>query len=335
MAQSVTFKPVAATVISPGEQMVVTWLYGSFPLALKIYATTVLGEQLVVDWTDDGSGLPDTFDSIVLEDGFTGFFGYTAGPTWIGFQSAGGWDGQDGTLSIRVVATNTPDGTDTFTASYTLDETLPPPKLDHTSEALGRLIDQFDGSVSVRSLASSYVDQAQAFENVAHQLLAGRRIDIAVGDRLDGLGQIVNVPRSGRGDDYYEAVSFDQRSSYRLRIRAELAVLLSQGSVEDLIAVLRLLIGTGTSPDFELVEYYPKMLYTRPIDYVLTEDPTVIGTMLKRAVSAATQLWFVYSEQLDASTFTLSSQGAATESSSSLGLADVSQTSGGHLSGVA
>jgi len=294
MAQAVTFEPATATAISPGEQMVVTWSYDVGPLALKIYATTAIGEQLVLNWADDGSGLPYTFDTITLEDGFTGFFGYTAGPTWIGFQSAGGWDKQDGTLSLRVVATNTGDGTDTFTADYSLDEILPPPKLDYATESLGRLLDQFNGSVNLRLLASSYVERAQDLENVAHQLLAGRRIDVAVGDRLDGLGKIVNILRSGRGDDFYDPLSGPDRGSYRLRIRAELAVLTSQGTTEDLIGVLQLLLGLSSPPDIQIDEYYPKAIYMRARNFIVDEDPVMIANLLRRAVSAATNLQFIY-----------------------------------------
>jgi hypothetical protein len=198
-------------------------------------------------------------------------------------------------------------------------------KTDYTAEGLGRLLDQFDGSVNLRLLAASYIDQVQAFEDAAHPLLLERNILVATGDRLDGLGEIVNILRSGRTDD-----------EYRLRIQAELAVLTSQGAIEDLITVARLVLVLATPPPLEILDLDPKTVYMRTVDMVLAEaDAIIAGPLFRRTVSAATEMLFVYSEYLDATTFTLSSQGATTESSASLGLADVSQTTGGHLAGSA
>jgi hypothetical protein len=194
---------------------------------------------------------------------------------------------------------------------------------DHTDTALDRMLEQFQGSVNLRALASSYVDQAQVLENATIQLLHDRSINTATGHRLDGLGQLANIPRGGLGDE-----------DYRLRIRVELAVLTSQGSIEDLIVVLSLLIDLGTPPDVEIVEYFPKTIAMRPVDFALTDDPNIIGVLLKRAVSAATRLWFVYSENLDDETYQLSSLPTTVETSSLLGLSNDAQSSGGYLANV-
>jgi len=195
----------------------------------------------------------------------------------------------------------------------------------HDATGLGRMLDQFNDSTNLRLLASSYLDQAQSFEDVAYQLINAKSISVVAGYQLDGLGQIVSVPRSGRSD-----------TDYRLRIRAELAVLTSQGSIEDLIAVARLLLGLATPPPLEIVEYDPKTVYMRLVDTVLAEaDAIIAGPLFRRTVSAATEMLFVYSEYLDAHTFALSTSGTISVSSPILGLADVSQTTGGHLSGSA
>ena len=86
-----------------------------------------------------------------------------------------------------------------------------------------------------------------------------------------------------------------------------------------MIALAQLLIQMGTA-DYEVIEYYPKGFYIRPVDHVLTVDPSLIGTMLDRAISAATTMSFVYSLFADATTYTLSSQGAVSETSALLGL---------------
>jgi hypothetical protein len=195
---------------------------------------------------------------------------------------------------------------------------------NYTETALSRLLSQFDGSGDFRSLVSSYVDQVQDLEDVGAQMLHDRNLDAATGDRLDGLGEVVKVPRGGRDDE-----------TYRRRLQAELAVLTSQGSTENLIALLRILI--PDLPDGETItvnEYYPKSLTMQPVDWALEEDPETIALVLRRAVSAATRIQFIYTLEDDATAFTLSSQGATSETSSSLGLANNAQSTGGKLAGV-
>ena len=179
-----------------------------------------------------------------------------------------------------------------------------------TADALEQMLDQFDGSVNLRLLAASFLDQVQQFEDDIWPLLAERSLALATGHRLDGLGQIADLNRSGRND-----------ADYRLALTAEFAVLQSNGTAEELITIAQLMVQMGTA-DYEVIEYYPKGFYIRPVDFALTVDPDLVGTMLDRAVSAATAMSFVYSQVVDAYTFTLSSQGAVTESSALLGLGD-------------
>jgi len=141
-------------------------------------------------------------------------------------------------------------------------------------------------------------------------LINARSLAIVSGDRLDGLGQIVNVPRSGRTDE-----------EYRLRIRAELAILLSQGTTEDLIGVLQLLLGLSSPPDIQIDEYYPKAIYMRARNFIVNEDPDMIANLLRRAVSAATNLQFIYTttESDDDDLFRFSDTNGTSETSSSHG----------------
>lgn len=190
-----------------------------------------------------------------------------------------------------------------------------------TADALALMLDQFDGSVNLRLLAASFLDQAQQFEDDIWPLLGERALANATGHRLDGLGQIANLARSGRDD-----------AEYRLALTAEFAVLQSNGTAEELITIVQLLVQMGTA-EYDVREYYPKGFYIRPVDFVLTVDPALVGTMLDRAVSAATTMSFVYSEQLDNATYTLSSS-TSLESSAFTGLAPDNQATGGYLANV-
>jgi hypothetical protein len=236
---------------------------------------------------------------------------------------AGGWNKQDGTLDVRLETVDTGTGAADYSATYTVTPVVDPPKQNYATEGLSRMLSQFSDSVDLRALAASYLDGVQTIEKALHPLLGDRNLDYMTGDRLDGLGQVVDVPRAGRLD-----------VDYKRRLRAELKVLVSQGTVEDLISVTELLLNTDPIPTVEVDEYYPKSVVIRPTDHALTEDSELIATMLRRTASAATRTQFVYAEQDDSTTFTLSSQGAVSESSASLGLANNAQTTGGKLSGV-
>jgi len=177
-----------------------------------------------------------------------------------------------------------------------------------TALGLSRLLDQFGDSTNLRALASSFLNQVQAFEDAAHPLLLERDIDQMTGDRLDGLGRVVLQFRSGLDDD-----------GYRQQLKGELAVLRSQGTAEEILTIAQLLVEMATA-DYEAREYYPKGFYVRPVDHILLQDAAVIGAKLRRAVSATTDMLFVYSLYDDDDTFRLSSQGATVETSTSLGL---------------
>ena len=172
------------------------------------------------------------------------------------------------------------------------------------------MLQQFEGSGDLRALASSFLARAQDFEDAIHPLFAERDIANMTGHRLDGLGQVVKVVRGGRTDD-----------EYRLRLRAEMAVLTSQGSLEDLITVLRLLIDMDTTGSIQIDEYAPKSIYMRARDFIVTEDPVVVTALLRRAVSAATDLQFIYTtaEAADDDLFRFSDTNGTSETSSSHG----------------
>lgn len=159
-----------------------------------------------------------------------------------------------------------------------------PQNTTHTSEALANLLEQFQESEDLKSLLTVYVDQCQDIEDAVYPIIDARNINTMTGDRLDGLGEIVNVSRGGRTD-----------AEYRLRIRAELAILKSKGIVQDLISTLQLLIGQRT-PDIQVDEYYPKTIYLRPRNFrVEADDMDTIANLLRRAAPAGTMVQVIYS----------------------------------------
>lgn len=154
-------------------------------------------------------------------------------------------------------------------------------KLDYTTEALDRLLESLKERDKVAALVASFLDRCQELEDAAYPIIEQRDIDQAVGHRLERIGQIVNVDRAGRTDD-----------DYRLRIRAEFAILRSNGTIDDIINVLQLLLGMPTT-DILVEQQFPKSLYVRPRNWVVTEDTILLATQLRRAVSAGTELQLI------------------------------------------
>lgn len=68
---------------------------------------------------------------------------------------------------------------------------------------------------------------AQEIEDVLWQVMVGRTLDHAIGDQLDGIGQVVDLARAGWEDE-----------TYRTLLRAQILVLRSKGTWPELIAIL-------------------------------------------------------------------------------------------------
>jgi hypothetical protein len=87
------------------------------------------------------------------------------------------------------------------------------------------------------------------------ELVDERFLDTAVGEQLDGLGQIIGIPRGGLDDD-----------AYRTRLRAQIRILISSGTIEDVLAILVLILPGGTG--LVLTEDLPGTPATFQVDVV-------------------------------------------------------------------
>jgi hypothetical protein len=157
---------------------------------------------------------------------------------------------------------------------------------NHVELGLNMLLEQFRDSTNLRGVLEALFDQIQDLEDAVQPIIDARNIDDATADRLDCIGQLVQVPRDGRSDD-----------AYRIRIRAELALLNSDGTTEDLIAVLQALLALATPDDILVNEYFPKTIYIRPQNLVVSAaDAAIINTAMNRAKPAGTELHLVYTD---------------------------------------
>lgn len=102
-------------------------------------------------------------------------------------------------------------------------------RIDHTATGLSLLISQYADKPKIAALLTSYLDRVQTIEDglldVYSMVL---NIDSAVGAQLDIVGTILNEPRAGAPDFIY-----------RRKLKTKVLVIRSQGTVEDLIEIIR------------------------------------------------------------------------------------------------
>lgn len=106
----------------------------------------------------------------------------------------------------------------------------------HVADALDRLRAQFREKPNIETLLAILVGPIQSTEDAFQQLLNERSIDTAIGVNLDNIGLIVGQLRNGYADD-----------DYRRLVRARIATNMSDGSIERMIKIARLVIDSDAA----------------------------------------------------------------------------------------
>jgi hypothetical protein len=133
-------------------------------------------------------------------------------------------------------------------------------QLQHVQQGLSRLISSYKDKPLLGALLTSYLKEVQQIENALIQLLNERLPDTATSTAvLDILGRIVGQPRSGRDND-----------TYRLWIKARIAVNRGSGTIPELNNILQLVLPSDQA--FELYEdSYPahfEVLVPDPVEFL-------------------------------------------------------------------
>lgn len=180
----------------------------------------------------------------------------------------------------------------------------------YEDDAVERVLAQFKDSTVFQALIRSYVAQVQIAENQLFPLIAARSFDAATGHRLDGLGQIVGEPRNGKSDD-----------TYRIFLRARMAVNLSQGTIGDLFKVLQAL-ENNANENIVYNEIYPAAAEIRLLDEIQVGSKALLyNRFLQETRPAAVRLIYIWYPQSPDESFTFSST-SSSETDSSLGFGD-------------
>jgi len=193
----------------------------------------------------------------------------------------------------------------------------------HVEQALLLFMEQFKGKEKLESLLASYIQEVQELEGALYDLFSERLLETAIGAQLDQLGRAVGQERIG-GDDYY-----------RQLIRARIAINRSNGQIGEMLNIFVLVWDSLYA--FEIEEPGPASMNVRMVGQASlspVNDPELLHLLATAAKAGGVALQTLYTLSPEAETFQLSSQSDTLETSSTQGLANAAQTTGGNLAGV-
>ena len=192
----------------------------------------------------------------------------------------------------------------------------------HVSKAIALLIEQFKNKPKIQNVVRAIVTEIQELEAASFEVLLLTSLDSAVGVQLDVIGRIVTERRGGRADE-----------PYRLALRARVLINKSKGTHEEILSITRAVLtpSGGAAPSIVIVFRYPANFEICAVEDPLLVDAQIAFDLIKLAVGAGVGSFLVF--RLSDDTFQFSST-SAPEIDATLGFADETQTTGGHLAGV-
>lgn len=166
-----------------------------------------------------------------------------------------------------------------------------PPFPNHIDVARSQVIEQYKGLPNLDALIFAFATQTQALEVVQQQLAALTSIDGNVGQQLDNIGARLDEPRQGFDD-----------ASYRLHLKARIALNRSSGTIEDILGLFAQLVGPGVT--LTLAEWFPAGL-TVTLGGVAVDRTTALylAGFLKAARDGGVGARLEWSESPPAATF--------------------------------
>lgn len=143
----------------------------------------------------------------------------------------------------------------------------------HVADAVNRLAQQYRDKPNITALISELAGRTQGLEDAAFPLLTDRLLDNATGVWLAFLGAIVGEPTAAAMPD----------ETYRKRVKARIRANLSDGTTDDVLAVVRLL----TAGELEMT-WEPPAAFTLHVvgDELSAEDAELIAEFVRDAKAA-------------------------------------------------
>lgn len=203
----------------------------------------------------------------------------------------------------------------------------------HAEDALARVATQYKDSTRLKGLIEVNADQWQLIDDALWQLATERYLYsdaeindvtvnyVAVGEQLDVLGRILGLTRQNMADD-----------DYRAALKAQVKVLHSSGTAEELIGVFHCV-----EPDATItITDYPPACFTLTLsDPITVPESAVYLKFIRRARAAGVRGILCWQHVEDSNSLILSDAAAYPETSATTGLGDATdETLGGYLSGA-
>lgn len=210
-----------------------------------------------------------------------------------------------------------PDATTVLPAHY--GDILP---IDHEKLGLVRILEQFKDKTGVKAFCFAQLPQSQALETAIFDLLEKRGLDTATGQQLDDLGDLLDLTRAELGD-----------AEYRLRLKAQMLIYRSSGTVEQIYAPFVLLEPTA---NLAQVDAFPAGFVFEWLSPPLpsSNDTARYALMLQRVRGAGIGAWFYWYPVDSSLIFRFAVAMDVVDVSSPIGFSDITMTTGGKLAGI-
>lgn len=155
-------------------------------------------------------------------------------------------------------------------------------KQDHITSGLDYLITFWNNKPIATGITKAYLKEIQKLEDVLHDLLTQRGINVARGAQLDVLGVFAGETRDNKSDE-----------SYRLTILNRLAINNSDGTIPVVLDIIKSLTGTENPT---LFEHYPALVITQ----VSQGFTSRIAKINDDVMAAGVQGWLSYNHNNEA-----------------------------------
>lgn len=150
----------------------------------------------------------------------------------------------------------------------------------HFGEAIVKLIPPLWGRPVIAAILRSYINQVQELEDAAFEVMGAFDVNTCDATRLAVLGRVVGQPNQGWDTETYRAV-----------VRAKIATNRSHGREDDIVQVVRLVLGPdGDGMGVTVTSFAPAAMRVEPTGgTVPTSARTALRTLLPHARAAGVQ----------------------------------------------
>jgi hypothetical protein len=153
--------------------------------------------------------------------------------------------------------------------------------VDQQALATSRLILQYKDAANLGKILSVFIGQIQDLEDAMQQFGVKRALNTATGAQLDGWGKILNAPRPSTDD-----------SIYRIFLYSKIAEYFSEGRIEDIVSIFKVLMGASI---VELREFSPATITIMAVAPHPIGDLTLIAESIRNAKAAGIKIGYLAS----------------------------------------